>query len=233
MNKIKRTISILFGIAMLLVLMSATALADEIFPTDVGADFTSGDGSAALNLLNAAKTGSEDSTWDGSTLILNGVNYNASESGALKLPKDATIVLADGTTNTITGGNASVNVSGEYNNKVYIYGIYAEGNLTIKGGEAGTGTLTVTGGDITNIGNSYTYSAGLYAAGRRRLGLQRRPVHRGRHHHRKWRHGKEHGNGEQWLCNFCRRQAGKVQESYRHRRQPDWYRRKGVGQQRR
>lgn len=165
MNKIKRTISILFGIAMLLVLMSATALADEIFPTDVGADFTSGDGSAALNLLNAAKTGSEDSTWDGSTLILNGVNYNASESGALKLPKDATIVLADGTTNTITGGNASVNVSGEYNNKVYIYGIYAEGNLTIKGGEAGTGTLTVTGGDITNIGNSYTYSAGLYAAG--------------------------------------------------------------------
>ena len=105
------------------------------------ADF-SADPTAALALLNAAKTGAKNSTWDNGTktLTLNGVNFTSTASTALKLPKDATIVLANGTTNTIEGGNST---SGN------CYGIYTIGNLTIKGG----GKLNVTGGRAT-VGDS-------------------------------------------------------------------------------
>ncbi|MDD6189945.1 MAG: S-layer homology domain-containing protein [Clostridiales bacterium] len=133
-----------------------------IFVVPATADFTAGDnGVAALALLNAAKTGTEDSTWDSDTkaLTLKGVDFTTSATTAVKLSAGSTIVLADGTTNTITGGSTA---SGG------CYGIYAEGNLTITipGGAAGTGTLTVTGGDITAAAGAMPFeSTGIYACG--------------------------------------------------------------------
>ncbi len=123
--------------------MPTTALAAEATAT---ANFTSGDGSAALELLNAAKTGTENSTWDADTktLTLNGVNFTTTAAIAVKLPAGSTIVLAEGTTNTITGGNSA---------SEDCYGIYAEGNLTI----SGSGTLNVT------AGNASSRSCGIYA----------------------------------------------------------------------
>ena len=109
------------------------------------ADFTVGNGTAALALLNAAKTGTTDSTWDSDTktLTLNGVNFTTTAAIAVKLPANATIVLHG--VNTIKGGNSD---SGD------CYGIDALGNLTIQG----TGTLNVTGGTATN-----SDSFGIYA----------------------------------------------------------------------
>lgn len=96
------------------------------------ADFST-DPTAALSLLNAAKTGTTDSTWDSDTktLTLNGVDFTTTAATAVRLPDDAKIVLNG--ENTITGGNSD---SGD------CYGIEGLGNLTIQG----TGTLNVTGG---------------------------------------------------------------------------------------
>lgn len=160
MKRIKRTISIIVSIAMLLVLLPTVAMAEG--PATQTADFTSGDGSAALALLNAAKTpDAADSTWDkdSKTLTLRGVNFTTTATSAVELPGDSTIILADGTENTITGGSTA---SGG------CYGIYAEGNLTITipGGAVGTGTLTVTGGDITAAAGAMPFeSTGIYACG--------------------------------------------------------------------
>ena len=148
MNRIKRTINTLLGIAMLLVLLSTAALAAE--PATQTADFIN-DSTGALAMLNAAKTGTENSTWDGSTLTLNGVNFTTTADTALKLPAGATIVLADGTENTITGGDAT--------DGSYCYGIRALGDLTITipDGATGNGKLIVNGGDAY-------YSYGIYAS---------------------------------------------------------------------
>ena len=123
--------------------------------------------SLVLALLNAAKTGEEASTWDSSskTLTLNGIDFTTTATTALKLPDGATIVLADGTKNTIKGGDATATQTGTYKNSIYIYGIYAEGALTIKGDTAGTGALSVTSGEHTNTGDAWTYSVALYANG--------------------------------------------------------------------
>ena len=142
-TKITRLLGILLALVMLVGLLPTTALAAEATAT---ANFTSGDGSAALELLNAAKTGTENSTWDADTktLTLNGVNFTTTAAIAVKLPAGSTIVLAEGTTNTITGGNSA---------SEDCYGIYAEGNLTI----SGSGTLNVT------AGNASSRSCGIYA----------------------------------------------------------------------
>ena len=116
------------------------------------ADFTSGGGTAALALLNDAKTGDTDSTWDGSILTLNGVNFVTTAATAVKLPAGATIVLADGTTNTIKSDNSSADEC---------YGIYGVGGLTIQGGTKGTGTLNVTGGSPSASRRSF----GIYSYG--------------------------------------------------------------------
>ena len=135
------------------------------------ADFTGaaeGGAEAALALLNAAKwSNAEDSTWDGDTktLTLKGVNFTTTATTALKLPAGATIVLADGTHNTIQGGDANAAVDGTYHNDIYIYGIYAEGALIIQGETNGTGTLSVTSGEHINSGDAWTYSTALYAKG--------------------------------------------------------------------
>ena len=112
------------------------------------ADFTIGDGSDALALLNGAKTeGAADSTWDSTNTILtlNGVDFTTSAATAVRLPDGAKIVLAEGTENTIT---STYNGSGSGSS----YGIYANGGLTIEG----SGKLTATGGTAE-------YSSGIYA----------------------------------------------------------------------
>lgn len=152
MKRIKQTISILLSIAMLLVLLPTVAMAEG--SATQTADFKDAP-TEAVNLLG----GSSVAEWDSgtSTLTLKGVNFTTTAATALKLPGGSTIVLADGAGNTITGGSTA---SGG------CYGIYAEGNLTIKGGEAGTGTLTVTSGDITAAaGTMPLESSGIYASG--------------------------------------------------------------------
>ena len=159
----------MLALCLTLPLLPAAAFAAE--PASQTADFTGaaeGGAEAALALLNAAKwSNAEDSTWDGDTktLTLKGVNFTTTATTALKLPAGATIVLADGTHNTIQGGDANAAVDRTYHNDIYIYGIYAAGALTIKGGDAGTGTLSVTSGKHTNTGDAWTYSVALYAKG--------------------------------------------------------------------
>ena len=124
-TKFTRLWSILLALVMVVGMLPTVALAEG----SATADFTSGDGSAALDLLNAAKTGDTPSTWDGNTLTLNGVNFETTAVIALKLPAGATIVVNGA--NIIKGGNLGLGSC---------YGIYGVGNLTIQG----TGTLNVT-----------------------------------------------------------------------------------------
>lgn len=165
----KRVFSLVLALCLTLAMLPTAAFAAE--PASQTADFTGaaeGGAEAALALLNAAKwSNAEDSTWDGDTktLTLKGVNFTTTATTALKLPDGATIVLADGTHNTIQGGDANAAVDGTYHNDIYIYGIYVAGALTIKGGDAGTGTLSVTSGKHTNTGDAWTYSVALYAKG--------------------------------------------------------------------
>ena len=128
--------SILLALAMVVGMLPTIALAAG--SATATADFTT-DATTALELLNAAKTGTADSTWDGSTLTLNGVNFVTSAATAVKLPDGATIVL----------NGENIIKSGSKNN---CYGIYAEGSLTI----SGSGTLNVTGD------TAYSYSYGIY-----------------------------------------------------------------------
>ena len=124
-------LGILLPLLLCLTLLPMTVLAATPEET---ADFTIGDGSAALALLNAAKTaGAEDSTWENNTLTLNGVDFTSNADIAVILPGGATIELVGD--NTITNANSNTG-------KESSYGIYVEGNLTI----GGSGTLTVTGG---------------------------------------------------------------------------------------
>lgn len=161
----KRVFSLVLALCLTLPLLPAAAFAAE--PASQTADFTGaaeGGAEAALALLNAAKwSNAEDSTWDGDTktLTLKGVNFTTTATTALKLPAGATIVLADGTHNSITGGGAEVNETGGYQAKISVYGIYAEGALTIRG----SGGLNVKSGKHTNTGNAWTYSVALYAKG--------------------------------------------------------------------
>ena len=155
----------MLALCLTLALLPTAAFAAE--PASQTADFTGaaeGGAEAALALLNAAKwSNAEDSTWDGDTktLTLKGVNFTTTATTALKLPAGATIVLADGTHNSITGGGAEVNETGGYQAKISVYGIYAEGALTIRG----SGGLNVKSGKHTNTGNAWTYSVALYAKG--------------------------------------------------------------------
>ena len=161
----KRVLSLVLALCLTLALLPTAAFAAE--PASQTADFTGaaeGGAEAALALLNAAKwSNAEDSTWDGDTktLTLKGVNFTTTATTALKLPAGATIVLADGTHNSITGGGAEVNETGGYQAKISVYGIYAEGALTIRG----SGGLNVKSGKHTNTGNAWTYSVALYAKG--------------------------------------------------------------------
>ena len=142
-TKFTRLWSILLALVMVVGMLPTVALAAE--PATEKADFST-DPTAALALLNAAKTGTTDSTWDSSnnTLTLNGVNFTTTASTAVKLPAGSEIVLNGD--NIITSGEAKSKDS---------FGIYAEGSLTI----SGSGTLNVTSGTA----NDDCY--GIYAKG--------------------------------------------------------------------
>ena len=161
--------SILLALAMVVGMLPTMVLAAG----SESADFVS-DPTTALALLNDAKTGTTDSTWDNytNTLTLNGVNFETTAATAVKLPDGAIIVLNG--VNIIKGGSGSkwrygiegegsitvqgygtLNVTGgEAVGESYSYGIAAWGNLTITGG-----TVTATGGNATD-GNSASY--GIY-----------------------------------------------------------------------
>ncbi|MGM9658254.1 MAG: hypothetical protein ACI3W9_04620, partial [Eubacteriales bacterium] len=139
---LRRGLSVLLSLLLCLILLPMTVPAATPGET---ADFTGGDGSEALALLNAAKTaGAEDSTWENNILTLNGVDFTADADIAVILPAGATIELVGD--NTITNAGSSTDVG-------FNYGIFVEGNLTI----GGSGTLTVTGGTAT-------YSDGIYVS---------------------------------------------------------------------
>ena len=159
----RRIVSIVFALCLCLALLPSTALAAE--PATETADFAASDGgAAAIALLNAAKwDNAENSTWDSATktLTLKGVNFQTTAGPAVKLPAGSIIVLADRTHNNIYGGDAEANETGGYQVKISVYGIYAEGALTIQG----AGGLNVRSGKHTNTGNAWTYSTALYAKG--------------------------------------------------------------------
>mgnify|MGYP002523776075 CR=1 FL=1 len=159
-----KALTVLLTLCMVLSLVPVSAFAAT--PATQTADFTTDEG-AAIALLNAAKTGSEDSTWDSAskTLTLRGIDFTTTATTAMKLPDGATIILADGTENKITGGDATAAETGTNTNKIFVYGIFSNGALTIQGETAGTGTLSVTSGSHTNTGNAWTYSIALYGEG--------------------------------------------------------------------
>ena len=170
-TKFTKLWSILLALAMVVGMLPIAALAAG--SASATADFST-DPTTALALLNAAKTGTTDSTWDNDTktLTLGGVNFETTAATAVKLPDGAKIVLNG--ENTIKGGSGSkwrygiegegsitvqgygtLNVTGgEAVGESYSYGIAAWGNLTITGG-----TVTATGGNATD-GNSASY--GIY-----------------------------------------------------------------------
>lgn len=162
----RKLMAIFFTFCMMISLMPISVFGEGA-ATET-ADLTAADGgAAALTLLNEAKTGSEDSTWDSAskTLTLKGINFTTSATTALKLPDGTTIILADGTENQIKGGDATVETTGSYNTKIFICGIDAQGSLNIKGESSGTGKLSVTSGTHNNTGDAWTYSVGILASG--------------------------------------------------------------------
>ena len=138
-TKLTKLCSILLVLVMVVGMLPTVALAAEPATADFSANPT-----AALALLNAAKTGDTDSEWNSTskTLTLNGVNFETTAAIAVILPDDAKIVLNGD--NIITSGEATSMDS---------FGICALGDLTING----DGKLDVTGGTAT--GNSH----GIYA----------------------------------------------------------------------
>ena len=172
----KRRIGGIFLVLTLCLTLLPTAVLaaePETAPASETADFTDGDGTAALALLNAAKwENTEPSTWDSAskTLTLKGLRFVTTAATAVRLPAGATIVLADGTHNTVIGGDAAAAQDGKQTNKIYIYGIYADGDLTIQGGtDRSAGSLTVRSGAHSNTGDAWTYSAALSAQGTLRV----------------------------------------------------------------
>lgn len=129
----------------------------------VTADFDA-DPAAATTLLRAAKTeGAADSTWDAGakTLTLRGVDFTTAARCVVVLPAGSTLVLADGTENFLASGDFVTEERGEKDYEyTYVYGIYAAGDLTVRGG----GSLTVRAGNFQNTGKT-PESVGLYVGG--------------------------------------------------------------------
>ena len=166
-NKAFKTklLTALLTLCMLLSLVPMTVFAAA--PATETADFTVGQGREAITLLNQYKTGTAESLWDNTakTLTLWGVDFTTTAQTAVKLPAGATIVLKDGTHNTIQSGDVSLEVSGGYSNATYINALDAAGSLTIEGGTAGSGTLSVFAGKLKNSGDGWVYSSGISVDG--------------------------------------------------------------------
>ena len=161
----KKLMAVLLAVCMIAALMPVGVFAaDSATQT---ADFTTGECENAINLLNDYKTGQTNSTWDNGskTLTLNGINFTTTAKTAVKLPAGSTIVLKDGTSNTIQSGGVTLNVSGDYSNQTYINALDAAGSLTIKGEMEGTGALSVEAGALKNNGDGWVYSTGISVDG--------------------------------------------------------------------
>ena len=164
MHKSKLT-AILLALCLALSLVPLSVFAAT--PATETADFTVGQGREAITLLNQYKTGTAESLWDNTakTLTLWGVDFTTTAQTAVKLPAGSTIVLKDGTTNTIQSGEVTLRVSGDYSNEVYVNALDAVGSLTIQGGTAGSGTLSVFAGKLKNSGDGWVYSSGISVDG--------------------------------------------------------------------
>ena len=164
MHKSKLT-AILLALCLALSLVPLTVFAAT--PATETADFTVGQGREAITLLNQYKTGTAESLWDNTakTLTLWGVDFTTTAQTAVKLPAGSTIVLKDGTTNTIQSGEVTLRVSGGYSNEAYVNALDAVGSLTIQGGTAGSGTLSVFAGKLKNSGDGWVYSSGISVDG--------------------------------------------------------------------
>ena len=166
-NKAFKTklLTALLTLCMLLSLVPLSVFAAT--PATETADFTVGQGREAITLLNQYKTGTAESLWDNTakTLTLWGVDFTTTAQTAVKLPAGSTIVLKDGTTNTIQSGEVTLRVSGDYSNEAYVNALDAVGSLTIQGGTAGSGTLSVFAGKLKNSGDGWVYSSGISVDG--------------------------------------------------------------------
>ena len=164
-TKPKKLLTVLLALCMVLSLVPLSVFAAT--PATETADFTVGQGREAITLLNQYKTGTAESLWDNTakTLTLWGVDFTTTAQTAVKLPAGATIVLKDGTHNTIQSGDVSLEVSGGYSNATYINALDAAGSLTIEGGTAGSGTLSVFAGKLKNSGDGWVYSSGISVDG--------------------------------------------------------------------
>ena len=164
--KQRKVLTVLLALCMVLSLVPVAVFAAPAAASDT-ADFTVKGGTAAIELLNQYKTGSAVSSWDNSskTLTLRGIDFTTIAQTAVKLPVGTTIVLADGSKNTIQSGDVTINVSGGSKKDQYFTALDAAGSLTIQGGTEGTGTLEVTAGQIKNEGNAWTYSSGISVYG--------------------------------------------------------------------
>lgn len=153
-TKFKSLWSILLALVMVVGMMPTTALAEGETPTQATAtaDFST-DSTTALALLNAVKTGTEDSTWDSSTntLTLNGVNFITTNATAVKLPDGTTIVLngVNTITSTFSGSGNSFGIQVVFDD--------TSNGLTIQG----PGTLNVTGGTAAGV---YSRSCGIFSS---------------------------------------------------------------------
>ena len=162
----RKVLTLLLALCVVLSLVPVAVFAEPAAATTT-ADFTDGSGVAAIKLLNQYRTGTADSLWNSATktLTLWGVDFTTTAPTAVKLPAGATIVLADGTYNFIQSGDVSINVSGQYNNQTFISALDAAGSLTIQGGTAGTGTLSVYAGKVSNASDGWTFSSGISVYG--------------------------------------------------------------------
>ena len=160
-----KLIAILLALCLALSLVPLSVFAAT--PATETADFTVGQGREAITLLNQYKTGTAESLWDNTakTLTLWGVDFTTTAQTAVKLPAGSTIVLKDGTTNTIQSGEVTLRVSGDYSNEAYVNALDAVGSLTIQGGTAGSGTLSVFAGKLKNSGDGWVYSSGISVDG--------------------------------------------------------------------
>lgn len=159
----RKVLTLLLALCVVLSLVPVAVFAEPAAATTT-ADFTDGSGVAAIKLLNQYRTGTADSLWNSATktLTLWGVDFTTTAPTAVKLPAGATIVLKDGTHNTIQSGDVSLEVSGGYSNATYINALDAAGSLTIEGG---TGSLSVYAGALKNKGDGWVYSSGISVDG--------------------------------------------------------------------
>lgn len=159
----RKVLTLLLALCVVLSLVPVAVFAEPAAATTT-ADFTVGSGVDAIKLLNQYRTGTADSLWNSATktLTLWGVDFTTTAPTAVKLPAGATIVLKDGTHNTIQSGDVSLEVSGGYSNATYINALDAAGSLTIEGG---TGSLSVYAGALKNKGDGWVYSSGISVDG--------------------------------------------------------------------